>query len=287
MYAAVAERQARGRAGRCAPGIGCRVSSGASAGWQGTQGVRRGRRCWQPAPAAANAPATACCSGRRQACLRGGRTAEQRSGWQLRCVAALGRMHRTSCAKLTLMMALRAGDAGPVLPPPARRLHHAGGRAVVARRQRRRRRRRQPGAGSRGRAAPGRVRALRRLQPCRGAPAVLGACGPLMRAPELLFRPSAAPNALRRWHVCPVSVLWCATGSLSQAHAPVQRRPAAVRHRQPVGQSCPNLSCAYCLRLQVQHVFTVLGTSGGGSRRAALADLRRDYERHHKHGGKV
>jgi len=182
VYAAVAERQARGRAGRCAPGIGCRVSSGASAGWQGTQGVRRGRRCWQPAPAAANAPATACCSGRRQACLRGGRTAEQRSGWQLRCVAALGRMHRTSCAKLTLMMALRAGDAGPVLPPSARRLHHAGGRALVARRRRRRQRlrrqrRRRPGAGGRGRAAPGRVRALRRLQPCRGTPPCSGRAG--------------------------------------------------------------------------------------------------------------
>lgn len=41
-----------------------------------------------------------------------------------------------------------------------------------------------------------------------------------------------------------------------------------------------------CL-LQVQHVFTVLGTSGGGTRRSALAELRRDYERHHKHSGKV
>lgn len=41
-----------------------------------------------------------------------------------------------------------------------------------------------------------------------------------------------------------------------------------------------------CL-LQVQHVFTVLGTSGGGTRRSALAELRRDYARHHKHGGKV
>ncbi|KAK9837520.1 hypothetical protein WJX81_008387 [Elliptochloris bilobata] len=43
-----------------------------------------------------------------------------------------------------------------------------------------------------------------------------------------------------------------------------------------------------CSPIEVQHVFTVLGASGGGSaRRTALAELRRDYERHHKHGGKV
>ena len=40
--------------------------------------------------------------------------------------------------------------------------------------------------------------------------------------------------------------------------------------------------------MQVQHVFTVLGAGGaGGSRRTALAELRCDYERHHKHSGKV
>lgn len=39
--------------------------------------------------------------------------------------------------------------------------------------------------------------------------------------------------------------------------------------------------------VQVQHVYTVLQKSGGGTRRAALAELRQEYERSLKFSGKV
>ena len=39
--------------------------------------------------------------------------------------------------------------------------------------------------------------------------------------------------------------------------------------------------------LQVQHVYTVLQSSGGGTRRAAMAELRQTYETSMKFSGKV
>lgn len=39
--------------------------------------------------------------------------------------------------------------------------------------------------------------------------------------------------------------------------------------------------------LQVQHIFAVFGKASGGARRAALASLRQDYEKHYKYTGKV
>ena len=39
--------------------------------------------------------------------------------------------------------------------------------------------------------------------------------------------------------------------------------------------------------LQVQHVYTVLRDSGGGTRRAAMAELRQTYEASMKFSGKV
>ena len=39
--------------------------------------------------------------------------------------------------------------------------------------------------------------------------------------------------------------------------------------------------------VQVQHVYTVLQKSGGGTRRAAMAELRQEYERSLKFSGKV
>lgn len=41
------------------------------------------------------------------------------------------------------------------------------------------------------------------------------------------------------------------------------------------------------VHLQVQHVYTVLQSTGGGTRRAAMADLRQTYESTLKFSGKV
>lgn len=41
------------------------------------------------------------------------------------------------------------------------------------------------------------------------------------------------------------------------------------------------------VHLQVQHVYTVLQTTGGGTRRAAMAELRQTYESTLKFSGKV
>ena len=45
------------------------------------------------------------------------------------------------------------------------------------------------------------------------------------------------------------------------------------------------LSCV-CV-LQVQHIHAVLAGTSGGMQRAALADLRRDYEADYRYTGKV
>lgn len=48
---------------------------------------------------------------------------------------------------------------------------------------------------------------------------------------------------------------------------------------------CIALSCV-CL-LQVQHIHAVLAGASGGMQRAALADLRHDYEADYRYTGKV
>lgn len=38
---------------------------------------------------------------------------------------------------------------------------------------------------------------------------------------------------------------------------------------------------------QVQHLYVTLGGKASGRGRTVLADLKRDYEKHYKHSGKV
>ena len=50
---------------------------------------------------------------------------------------------------------------------------------------------------------------------------------------------------------------------------------------------CSGQCVTLVVSLQVQHVYTVLQSSGGGTRRAAMAELRQTYETSMKFSGKV
>lgn len=39
--------------------------------------------------------------------------------------------------------------------------------------------------------------------------------------------------------------------------------------------------------LQIQHLYVVLGRTAGGTRKVAMASLRKDYEKNFKYSGKV
>ena len=55
-----------------------------------------------------------------------------------------------------------------------------------------------------------------------------------------------------------------------------------------VRATCNSGQCVtQMVSLQVQHVYTVLQSSGGGTRRAAMAELRQTYETSMKFSGKV
>lgn len=39
--------------------------------------------------------------------------------------------------------------------------------------------------------------------------------------------------------------------------------------------------------VQIQHLYVTLGGKAGGAGRVVLADLKKDFEQHHKYSGKV